>query len=316
MNIDYRKTASLLTAKDNILIISHRRPDGDTIGCAAALCLGLRNLGKAAYILPNPDTNSLFLPYLEGKLARGDFVPDYVVAVDIAGKELYTQNSISYIDRLDLCIDHHASNEGLGKDICLDITCASCGELLFDILKEMGPVTPEIALPLYVAVSTDTGCFVYNNTTARSHRVAAALMDLGIDYKWANKRHFRTKSYKRLKIESMITDQMERFDGGTVVIATVTLDMMRALSATEEDVEDISAFVGQIEGAQTAVTLREIQPLECKISVRTLGGVNANSVCALLGGGGHEGAGGCTVFDTVPAAKAAILAAIRTVKNR
>ena len=192
---------------------------------------------------------------------------------------------------------------------------AACGELIYDIIRQWGPVSPAAALPLYLAVSTDTGCFVYSNTTPDTHRVAAALMDVGIDYRRVNKRHFRTKSFKRLRLESMITQDMELFDNGAIAIAAVSLDMMKALDAREEDAEDIAAFAGQVEGVETAVTIRELRPGECKLSVRTAAGLNASAVCALLGGGGHAAAAGCSVAGSVADAKAAILAAIRQIQQ-
>ncbi|NLF34504.1 MAG: bifunctional oligoribonuclease/PAP phosphatase NrnA [Clostridiales bacterium] len=311
--MDHQQAAALLASQNDILILTHRRPDGDTIGCAAGLCLALRQLGKTAYVFPNEDAHSLFTPYLEGCVAPDGFVPDFVVSVDTASLSLLTDRAMVYADRVDLCIDHHPSQEYYGMHTCLDTGCAACGELLYSILSALGPVTPEIALPLYVAVSTDTGCFAYNNTTPRSHRVAAALMECGIDYRWVNKRHFRTKSYRRLQLEGMLTSSLARYDGGITAIASVTLDMTRALGITEEDVEDISSFVGQVEGVQNAVTVRELKPGECKISLRTSGGLNASHVCALLDGGGHMGAAGCTVYGTAEEAAAAILSAIRQV---
>lgn len=310
-----RQAAGLLRSQDNILILTHRQPDGDTIGCAAGLCVALRQLGRTAYIAPNEDAHALFTPYLEDKLAPADFNASFLVAVDIAGVGLFPASTSRYAGQIDLAIDHHPSNERFGKENCVDFSCASCGELLYRILCELGPITPEIALPLYVAVSTDTGCFVYSNTTPETHRVAAALMETGIDYASANKRHFRTKSLKRLKLEGMIVEALECYDGGATVIAPITLGMRAAVRATEEDLEDISAFVGQIEGVKTAVTLRELHPGECKLSVRTGRDLNASDICALLGGGGHAAAGGCTVYGTVEKAKEAILGAIRSVQN-
>ena len=139
-------------------------------------------------------------------------------------------------------------------------------------------------------------------------------METGIDAFAVNKRHFRTKSFKRLRLEGMLAAEMELFQEGTVAIAAVTLDMMASLDAHEEDAEDIAAFAGQVEGVETAVTIRELKPGECKLSVRTSGGLNATKVCALLGGGGHAAAAGCTVMGSVDDAKAAILDAIRQVQ--
>ena len=312
----YTEAAELLRRQDNILILTHRRPDGDTIGCAVGLCAALRELGKTACLLPNADTTALFTPYLEGYLAPEGFAPDFVVSVDIASRGLFPDNAKCWLEKgVDLAIDHHGSNEGFGKENCVDPGRAACGELIYDIIRQWGPVSPAAALPLYLAVSTDTGCFVYSNTTPDTHRVAAALMDTGIDYRRVNKRHFRTKSFKRLRLESMITQDMELFDNGAIAVAAVSLDMMNALDAREEDAEDIAAFAGQVEGVETAVTIRELRPGECKLSVRTSAGLNASAVCALLGGGGHAAAAGCSVAGSVADAKAAILAAIRQVQQ-
>ena len=312
----YTEAAELLRRQDNILILTHRRPDGDTIGCAVGLCAALRELGKTAWLLPNADATALFTPYLEGYLAPDGFSPAFVVSVDIAGRGLFPENARCWLEKgVDLAVDHHGSNEGFGKENCVDPGRAACGELIYDIIRQWGPVSPAAALPLYLAVSTDTGCFVYSNTTPDTHRVAAALMDTGIDYRSVNKRHFRTKSFKRLRLESMITQDMELFDNGAIAVAAVSLDMMKALDAREEDAEDIAAFAGQVEGVETAVTIRELRPGECKLSVRTAAGLNASAVCALLGGGGHAAAAGCSVAGSVADAKTAILAAIRQVQQ-
>ena len=230
----YTEAAELLKCQDNILILTHRRPDGDTVGCAVGLCAALRELGKTAWVLPNADTTSLLTPYLEGYLAPDGFAPDFVVSVDIASRGLFPDNAKCWLENgVDLAIDHHGSNEGFGRENCVDPGRAACGELIYDIVRQWGPVSPTAALPLYLAVSTDTGCFVYSNTTAGTHRVAAGLLDTGIDYRSVNKRHFRTKSFKRLRLESMLTEGMDLFDNGTIAIAAVTLDMMKALDAHE-----------------------------------------------------------------------------------
>lgn len=315
--MDYQETAALLLSKDNILIITHRRPDGDTIGCAAGLCTALREQGKTAWILPNEDVTSLFTPYLEGLLAREEDRPDFVVTVDTAGRGLFTPRAESWLERgIDLGIDHHPSYEGFGAVSCVDPSRAACGELIYDIIRQWGPVSPQAALPLYVAVSTDTGCFMYGNTTPDTHRVAAQLMAAGIDFQGANKRHFRTKSLKRLKLESLLVNTMDVHDDGALVVAAITRADMDRLEATERDAEDIAAFLGQIEGVRVSVTIRELKGGECKLSVRTDNSLNATKVCALLGGGGHAAAAGCSILGTVEDAKAAILKSIRQVQRR
>lgn len=312
----YTEAAAWLRAHDRYLILTHKRPDGDTIGCAAALCRGLRGLGKIAHICPGTGETHLFTPYLEGLLAPEEYEPETVVSVDIAARSLFTKSGQPWLERgIDLAIDHHPSQEFFAKETCLDAGRAACGEIIYDILKELGQVNQETAVPLYVAVSTDTGCFQYGNTTADSHRVAAALMATGIDVFPLNKRHFRTKTWARLQVERLIVERMHRYEDGRVAVAPVSLSLMDEAGATEEDMEDIAAFLGQIEGVETSVTIRELEDGACKLSVRTSGGLNATHVCALLGGGGHAAAAGCTVNGTLEQAETAILNAIRKVES-
>ena len=311
-----QQAADFLRAHDNYLILTHVRPDGDTVGCAAGLCLALRQAGKTAHVLPNPETTSLFSPYLEGLLAPGAFTPDTVVSVDIASRGLFPDNAQVYLDKVDLAVDHHPSQEFFARETCLDAGRAACGELIYDIITQLGPVTPEIGTALYVAVSTDCGCFMYGNTTAGTHRIAARLIDSGIPLAQLNKRHFRTKTMKRLQIESRIAQSMELHDNGETALALISLDMMEQVGADSRDLEDIANFVGQVEGVYNAATLRELSPGQWKLSLRTdPQRLNASQVCALLGGGGHAAAAGGMAQGTGEQAKAAVLAAIRQVKH-
>ncbi len=311
----YTEAAAWLRGHDRYLILTHKRPDGDTIGCAAALCRGLRGLGKIAHICPGTGETHLFTPYLEGLLAPEGYEPESVVSVDIAARGLFTDAGRPWLERgIDLAIDHHPSQEFFAKETCLDAARAACGEILYDILAELGQINGETAVPLYVAVSTDTGCFQYGNTTGNTHRVAAALMETGLDVFPLNKRHFRTKTWARLQVERLIVERMHRYEGGKIAVAPVSLSLLEEAGATEEDMEDIAAFLGQMAGVETSVTLREQEDGACKISLRTSGGLNATKVCALLGGGGHAAAAGCTVPGSLERAEAAILAAIRQVE--
>ncbi len=296
--MDYKAAAALLGGWDNILILTHKRPDGDTIGCAVGLCALLRQCGKTAWVLKNTDATSRFTPYLEGYVAPEGFAYDKVVAVDVATLGLLLPEARAIADSrgVDLCIDHHPSNELYAKETCLEADKAACGEIIYKIVGELGELSDEVAKMLYVAVSTDTGCFVYSNTTAHTHAVAAALLERDIPYGEINKRHFRTKSMNRMRLESMMIERMEVLEEGRVVLSAITLADMAALGAREEDAEDIAAFLGQIEGVKASATIRELEGGECKISLRTDPAyLDATDTCALLGGGGHKAASGCTI---------------------
>ena len=309
--MDYREAAAFLRAHDNYLILTHKRPDGDTIGCAGGLCRALRGLGKTAYVLPNEDATALLGGYLDGLTAPNGFTPGTVVSTDVATENLLPDSAALYKGRIDLAIDHHPSQEFFARGTCLEADKAACGEIIWKICGELGVMNADIAAPLYVAIATDCGCFVYANTTPHTHRAAAALMEQGIPFQALNKRHFRTKSMRRMKLESLILQNMHLYHDGTVAVAPISLGMMAEAGATSEDTDDLAAFLGQIEGVLHTATIREHEGGECRISVRTRADLlNATKVCARLGGGGHKAASGCTVKGTVQEAEKAILAAI------
>ena len=312
-----REAAQLLAGLEDVLLLTHRRPDGDTIGCAVSLCLALRQLGKRAHVLPNEDAHHLFDPYFEGVLAPEDFLPQAVVSVDTASLGMLPKSAKPYQDKIVLSLDHHGSNERYAKHNCVDPSCAACGELLFRVFQHLDlTLTPEIALPLYMAVATDTGCFVYSNTTPQTHRVAAALMETGLDAQWVNKRHFRVKSRKRVCIENRLVEEMDLYDQGTLAFAYVTQALVREFQATEEDLDDISSFIGLLSGVVHSVTVKELKEGGCKVSLRTdAKHLNASDVCARFGGGGHPAAAGCMIPGTPKQVRDALLEAIEAVRH-
>ena len=114
-----QETAALLQTMDRVLLLTHVRPDGDTIGSAAALCRALRDLGKTAYLLPNPGITETYESYAAPYWAGEDFVPEHVVSMDIAALSLLPENAKKYAGSIELAIDHHPSNEGFAKESCV-----------------------------------------------------------------------------------------------------------------------------------------------------------------------------------------------------
>ena len=311
-----QEAAAFLTAHDNYLILTHVRPDGDTIGCGAGLCRALRQIGKTAYVLENPEITDLYTGYVEGLTIGAEPVGCTVVSVDIASRSLFTDLAQPYLDRVDLAIDHHPSQEFFAKATCLDSKRAACGQLVLEIVKQFADITPEIGEALYVAISTDCGCFQYSNTDASAHRAAAELMESGFDPYPVNRKLFRTKTFKRLKLESMLTAGIELRDGGTTALVFLTRKMIGEVGAGEGDMDNISAFVGQIEGVKNGVTLKETGDGHVKISLRTdPGDLNASRVCALLGGGGHAAAAGAMMEGTMEDVRQAVIGAMEQVRN-
>ena len=252
------EAAALLRSFDRVLILTHIRPDGDTVGCAAGLCAALRAMGKTAYLLPNPGLTENTAPYFTPYSAPADFVPEKVVSTDIATVGLFPDNAKSYADKVDLAIDHHPSFEGFGKANIVRPEAAACGELILDIVRELTPLTPEIALPLYVAISTDTGGFIYSNVTAATHRAAAELMDTGIDYRAVNKLFFQTKSRVQMQLEAAMLAEAKFYDSNRTAVLSVPRSLLKKFHATESDAEELSALGPQIQGVDCAVTMREL----------------------------------------------------------
>ena len=237
------EAAAWLLAHDHFCILTHRNPDGDTIGCAVGLCRGLRSLGKTAHILRNPQFGPRYAQWYDGLLCEEPAADDTIVSVDIASEALLPDNARPLAGHIQLALDHHGSNTGFAHCDCVEGELAACGELIYGILRELRvDLTADIASALYLAVSTDTGCFQYANTTANTLRVAAELIDAGCEAYPINKEFFGTRSISRLRLESRLTDSLEFFADGKVAICHIPLSWMEELGLREEELDSISGF--------------------------------------------------------------------------
>ena len=314
--ISLREAAAFLLEHDNYLILSHRRPDGDTVGSCAALCRALRALGKTAWLYPNPQFTPRFAPYLLGLTAeQGSGIKDQgsgelcVISCDIASRGLLPFGMEDAA--VELAIDHHGTNDGFAIRTHTDETRAACGELILELLPLLGVrLNKEIGEALYVAISTDTGCFRYSNVTANTFRCVAACVEAGADISPINRSFFEVKRRPRLALEAWLVEHMEFFADGKVAVSAIDRALMERLALTEDDIDDISGFGRTVEGVEIAAMLREVEGGKGKISLRCTPDHNAAAICARLGGGGHPGAAGASVEGGIPAAREAILAAI------
>ena len=303
------QAAAFLRERDNFLILTHRRPDGDTVGCAAALCRGLRSLGKTAVIYPNPQFSALFAPYVEGLTA--EILPENpcVISVDIATAGLLPYGAEDYVNQIALRIDHHG-RETLGARAWVVPEAAACGELILELLHELNaPIDPKTAEALYCAISTDTGCFRYSNVTANTLRAAAECKELGADIFAVNQVMFLTKKLSRLRLNAHLTEHLELYGEGRVAVNLLPDSLLAELGLTEDDIQDISGFAREIEGVNIAVMLRNA-PEGAKLSVRCAPGYDASQICARFGGGGHRGAAGATLNGELQEAKELVLQAL------
>lgn len=308
MELNLVQACELLLSAEDILLLAHRSPDGDTLGSCFALCYALAGSGKRVRIAcadPFPKKYD----YFTAGAAFPDFEPRFVAAIDVADDKLLGSLQEKY-PRVDLCIDHHPSNTGYAENRLLDPRQAATAQLCFLLLREMQlPITPLIADCLFTGLTTDTGCFRYASVTAYTHRIAAELIALGANAAEINRRMFETKTPARLSLERQAMRSLEYAFNGSCALIAISLQDWEQAGATEEDFEGIAALPRQIEGVLAGITLRE-KPEGWKVSLRTQHAVNASAICAQFGGGGHQLAAGCMIAGPLPAVREQLLAAL------
>lgn len=310
MTVDVAGAAAALQGADDILILTHRRPDGDTTGCAGALCRALRQIGKTAYILENPEITKRYAPLIVPCYPPEGFRPQFVVSTDIAEEKLFPETAEAYKGKVDLVIDHHRSNIGFGEKNLVRPDAGACAELLYDVIMALGVnLTADIAECVYIGVSTDTGCFKFSNTTAHTHAVAAACLTAGIDGGEINRALFETKTMPRFQMERIIFDTMEFYEDGAIAVALLWRADIDRTGADMDDLDSIASITRQIEGVQIGITLTENKNGTVKVSVRTTKEMDASAICKKCGGGGHIRAAGASFDCGMEQAKAAILKA-------
>lgn len=303
--------AKTLLSKDKILILTHRSPDGDTIGSGYALAMALRKLGKNVKVDctdPFPEKYS----YFTDKLEKLEFDEEFVVSVDIADTKLLGEKLSDYADKIDLCIDHHGSNTKYAKEYYVEASAAAAAQVIAKLIRLMNvEFDKDIANAIYTGITTDTGCFRYTNVTAETHRIAADMIDCGAESRMINRLMFETKSRSRLEIERRVMDSIQFYLDGRCAIAYATIDMMKESGAVDNDMEGVSSLPRQIEGVMAGITLREKNNGKFKVSVRTTDELDASAICANFGGGGHKAAAGCMITGTLNEAIEQIIEVVR-----
>lgn len=305
------EVAAFLKERDHFAILTHLRPDGDTLGSSAALCLGLRQLGKNAYIVENPEITEKYR-FLHQNLTKPQAEEgDTLVCVDVAAAHMLPVCHRQLLPRLSLRIDHHRSEEGFSSYQLVDPEAAACGDIVYDILMLLGVTLDEtIAQAIYIAISTDTGCFRYPNTNSHSFRTAAACYEANGALAAMNQMLFDTNSLGRLRLQGWLVENALFSHNGQVVICPLPKAVETELGLTEDDLENISGFPRSIEGVKVAATLREGDDGKTKISVRAVPGCNAAAICQRFGGGGHAGAAGASLPLPLQEAAGVVLQAI------
>lgn len=308
-HVSVEEAAALLRGADDILLLLHQYPDGDTIGSGYALALALQTLGKRVRTACS-DAIPHKYAYLTEGVTFPQFTPQFICAVDVADVKLL--GSLAETGKqADLCIDHHATNVEYAANLLLDASCGAAAMVVYRVIAALGvSLDRRMAECLYTGLATDTGCFKYPNTTPEAHRLAALLMEQGARYAMINECMFDRKSRARIELERQALANMQYRFGGRCAVMVITNRMVEEAGATEDDMEGLAPLPRQIEGVWVGVTLRQKADGGFKGSIRTGDKADASAVAGYLGGGGHRGAAGCAINRPLDEAIARVLEAV------
>lgn len=312
MVIDKIQCAKLLKEHDEFVVLCHEHPDGDTLGAAFALCEILRLMGKKRVVKCSDIIPKDFY-YMTDSFVPDQVTDPYIVSVDVADEKLLGDMASLYGGKVDLCIDHHISNTYYAKNSLVEDRAAAC-EIIYELASELGIESDTYMCEcIYTGISTDTGCFRYQNTSPSTFRIAAELMEKGIDSKKINKLMFETKTKSFLELELLARKTLEYHFDGKCAIITLTQSMYKESGSDEHECHPITALPRQIEGVLVGAVIKEKEDGSFGISVRTEGDIDASEICAHMGGGGHKGAAGASFSSSYEEGKAELLNIIKTV---
>jgi len=314
MQIDVKTACEKLNAADNILILTHQRPDGDTLGAAFALLHVLIAAGKKARVSCHSGFPARY-GFLSGGYAPDEsFSPEFTVAVDVASLPLLCDDFEKHKGKIDMCIDHHKSNSMYAKFTLLDTDAAAACEIVYELIKGLGgKITTAVADAIFAGITTDTGCFKYSNVTARTHEIAADMIRFGANHAMINKIMFDTKSRGLLMVEQMILKNTKYYFDGRCAVIFLPSGLNERYQVLDDELDGISSFPARIAGVVAGVTIKASEDLSGKfrVSVRTASPVDASKICLSFGGGGHANAAGCTLAGTLEEVTEKLLAAIQ-----
>ena len=286
-------------AFDRILVACHRTPDGDAAGSSHALAYALRKLGKQARVFCPDPFGEEFSYITKAEEDLPPFSAERFITVDVASPKMLPD--APFLDRVDLVLDHHRISTLPGKIRWICPERASCGEIVLDLLREMEvPFDSYLALALYTAVATDTGCFRYSNTNENTFLAAAFLSHFvpeGAFYR-INKALFETKSRLRLSLESFASSRMKLAAEGKIAYLSISRKTQAELRARYEDLDPLINVIRQLAGVVVSLVVKEREEGVFKVSVRSEEGFDASEFCCVFGGGGHKAAAGCDLCGT------------------
>ncbi len=315
---DAAAVARVLAAAQKILVCGNTGADGDVAGSTLALATALRKLGKDVVVY-NDEPYPQAYAWLPGgdsvkDVVSGDDAFDASVVVDAARFEKVGKSFPDKARRGVLVwMDHHKNDTPPGDVNFIDLTAAAVGEQVAMVLDALRvPFDGDVARCIYASLVADTGGFRYGNTSARVFRLAARLIEAGVDPWEMTERVYESQDEARVRLLGRALDGLWRSDCGRIGVVVVKASDLNELGAAEEHVQGLVNTVRGIKGVEVAVLLRELGPEKVRVIFRSRGNVAITPIVGALGGKGSKNAGSVVVANDVDEVKAAVIAATRS----
>lgn len=293
----FKEVVDALKKSEKILIFTHIHPDGDALGSSVAFKKAMEQYGKKADIVLERPLSPLFECFGDNFIQRDEVSDDYdlMVSLDCGDydrlgkiKDLYTVRTLS--------IDHHTSNTMFADINYVNPKSAATGEIVYSLIKYMGiEITKEIADALYGAILTDTGGFMFSNTSYETHIIIAELMNSGADYYTLNKKLMQEKDYHRHLITATCIENMEFYKDGRIAVSVFTNELAKEIGMVLDDTNGLSAVPRTVKGVEVGILITEIVKDTVKVSLRSDSIVDVSVIAEKFGGGGHVRASGITI---------------------
>ena len=310
----FEEIAKAVKKAKKILIFTHLHPDGDALGSSVAFKKAVEQLGKDADIILEKPRSDMFSCFGDDFILREDLNKDYDLKVSLdCGdmerlgeiKDLFCKNTLS--------IDHHASNTYFADVNFVDPESAATGEVVYRLLKYLNiDFTSEIASALYGAILTDTGGFMFSNTSPETHVIIAELMKNGADYYNLNKKLMQEKEYRRHLITARCIENMEFFEDGKICVSVFENEETVKIGMVGDDTSGLSAVTRTVNGVEVGILITEIDKGTVKVSLRSDAYVDVSEIAVKFGGGGHIRASGITFKDkSIKEVKEALISEVK-----